>query len=161
MTPVEARRAAAAQRSFERACVGFGFNSVAVPFSSEFTRLLYMISDIAVWFHDNPIRLQWLGQWSGYEPLANSAWFDRFAEVVERHRDEETARYQYTAEEAVVAFCGAVTAAHLYWRRTGYPDDYVERHMLMLVNVLRTEPDIARKSVVEALAMREINEQHP
>ena len=147
----------AAERSFARAFDQMTLNGLTVPSKSPFVRVLYITSEAAVWFRSNPLRGELLSAASAHHGLDLEGHARLITGVLEKTREKEVARYQVTSAELYESLFGAILALHGYWRRVGYPEDYVEAHLLIAMSLFRIPHDQGVATMMEVLRIRETN----
>ena len=132
---------------------------MTLPTASPFVRMLYLISDGAVWFRSNPMRAELLSAWSAHHRLGIDGYAQLTTCTLEKTREQDVARYQVTSAELYGSLVGAVLALHGHWRRVGYPEDYVEAHLLIAMSLLRIPHDQGVAALVEVLRLRELSDR--
>ncbi|MDG2111580.1 MAG: hypothetical protein P8N02_03080 [Actinomycetota bacterium] len=76
----------------------------------------------------------------------------------EQLRAIDVARFQLTAEELHDANAAALLSLHVYWRREGYPADYIERQLATTLNLMRVPHNITTAVVSKVMTFRELDE---
>ncbi|GEM_PF-6940203 len=135
--------------------------SMRKSFEHPISGYLWFVSELAHRSYSNPTDAQLMQEWYASYAAHQEGYVGEMERVYESLRAVDIARFQCDAREVHEELMGVSLSLHRRWRVSGYPDDWMEKQLRAVCNVLHVPFDVATPGIVEVLAHREANPGDP
>ena len=133
-------------------CAGRAWDRV---FESPIGNYLWFVAELAHWGKNHQHEAQLLCEWHASYAASQEGYIGEMHVVYTALRSRDIARFQCDNEEIHEELLGVSHALHRRWRVVGYPDDYIERQLRAVCNVLRIPFEVATPGIIEVLGQFE------
>ncbi len=134
--------------------------SMRTSFDNTISPYLWFVSELANLSHHNPSDAQLMHEWYATYAARQQGYVGEMERIYEGLRAMDIARFQCDASEVHEELMGVSLSLHRRWRVGGYPEDFIEKQLRAVCNVLHVPFEFATPAIVEVLSYREDNPSH-